>query len=129
MKFLWLIAVFMVFLIMKGFYDKKKANKQIDFIENHCHHIEGKKAPDLLKLELWQKAFISLIFGIVDKEGLSQFREVMLVVARKNGKSLMASSIIACKLFNCGEYGANAFCVAPKLDQANIVYNAFLRSS
>ena len=105
------------------FFDQKKANKAIRFIENFCHHCEGRD--DLLKLELWQKAIVSVIFGIVGKDGLRQFREVVIIVARKNGKSLFAAAIIAYCVFLDGEYGAKVFCVAPKLDQADLVYSAF----
>ena len=105
------------------FYDHKKAQRAIIFIETFCHHCEGRD--DLLKLELWQKAALSLIFGIVDATGARQFREVILIVARKNGKSLLAAAIIAYMIFFDGEYGAKAYCLAPKLDQAEIVYNAF----
>lgn len=104
-------------------YDGKKANRAIRFIENFCHHCEGRD--DLLKLELWQKAAVSVIFGIVGADGLRQFREVVIIIARKNGKSLFAAAIIAYCLFADGEYGAKIFCVAPKLDQADIVYSAF----
>ena len=103
------------------YYDNKKANKAIRFIENFCHHCEGRS--DLMKLELWQKAIVSAMFGIVDKDGVRQFREVVVIVARKNGKSLLASAIANYHLFLDGEYGAKVFCVAPKLDQADIIYN------
>ena len=73
-------------------YDEGKAEKAIKFIENFCHHSEGRN--DLLKLELWQKAIVSAIFGIMDKKtGYRQFREVFIVVARKNGKTLFAAAI------------------------------------
>lgn len=107
----------------KLFYSEKKASKAIRFIETFCHHCEGRS--DLLKLELWQRAAVSVIFGIVDAEGLRQFREVIIVVARKNGKTLFAAAIIAYAVFLDGEYGAKVFCVAPKLDQAELVYSAF----
>lgn len=103
------------------FFDQKKANKAIKFIETFCHHCEGRN--DLIKLELWQKALVSAIFGIVDENGVRQFREVIIIVARKNGKSLFASAIANYCLFLEGEYGAKIFCVAPKLDQADIIYN------
>ena len=105
------------------FFDAKKANRAIKFIENFCHHSEGRN--DLLTLELWQKAMISVIFGIVDGAGVRIFREVFIVIARKNGKSLLAAAIIAYCVYLDGEYGAKVYCVAPKLDQADIVYNAF----
>lgn len=105
------------------FYDKKKANGAIEWIEGHCFHTEGPLAPGYLKLELWQKALISCIFGLVDKDGLRQFREVMLVVGRKNGKSLLASAIAKYVWWVDGGYGAKVYNIAPKLDQANIIYN------
>lgn len=105
------------------FFDQKKANRAIKFIQSFCHHCEGRD--DLLKLELWQKAFVSVVFGIVGADGLRQFREVVLIIARKNGKSLFAAAIIAYCTFLDGEYGAKVYCVAPKLDQADIVYSAF----
>ena len=103
------------------YYDNKKANKAIRFIENFCHHCEGRS--DLIKLELWQKAIVASIFGIVDKDGVRQFREIVVVIARKNGKSLLASGIANYCLFLDGEYGAKIYCVAPKLEQAEIIYN------
>ncbi len=105
------------------YYDAEKTQLAIDFIETFCRHSEGRS--DLLKLELWQKAAIAAIFGIVDKKGLRIFREVFLVVARKNGKTLFASAIIAYVKFLDGEYGAKIFCLAPKLEQAAKVYDGF----
>ena len=105
------------------YFDDRKANRAIKFIENFCHHCEGRD--DLITLELWQKATVSLMFGIVDEDGLRIFREVMLIIARKNGKSLFASACIAYMAYLDGEYGAKIYCLAPKLEQAAIVYNNF----
>lgn len=106
-------------------FDQKKANNAISFIERFCHHNKGALAPGTLKLSLWQKAFVSLLFGIVDPDGLRHYREVLLVVGRKCGKTLLASAIIAYMVYADGEYGAEVYCVAPKLDQADLVYSAF----
>ena len=105
------------------FFDAAKANRAIEWIEGHCFHTEGPLAPGALSLELWQRAMISAIFGIVDKEGNRQFREVLLLVARKNGKSKIASSIADYVFRVDGGYGAKVYCLAPKLEQADIVYN------
>ena len=105
------------------FFDGNKANNAIDWIENHCFHTEGVLAPGLLKLEVWQKAMLSAIFGIVDENGNRFFREVFLVVARKNGKSLLASAIGNYEWRVDGGYGSRVFCIAPKFDQADIIYN------
>lgn len=105
------------------FYDQKKGNGAVDWIESHCYHTEGALAPGNFKLELWQKALVSAIFGIVDSNGLRQFREVCLLVGRKNGKSLLASSIAKYEWMVDGGYGARIYTIAPKLDQADIIYN------
>lgn len=105
--------------------DDRKANLAIKFIENFCHHCEGRD--DLITLELWQKATVCLMFGIVDEDGLRVFREVFLVMGRKNGKSLFASACIAYMSYLDGEYGAKTYCLAPKLEQAAIVYENFYK--
>ena len=105
------------------FFDAKKANHAIDWIEEHCFHTEGPLAPNNIKLELWQRAILSAMFGIVDENGTRHFREVVLVVGRKNGKSLFVSGIGDYVWRSVGGYGARVFCVAPKLEQADIIYN------
>ena len=115
--------------LMKGlqekqfFFDIRKANAAIDWIENHCFHTEGPLAPENLILEVWQKAMVSAIFGIMDEKGNRQFKEVFLVVARKNGKSLFAAALANYIWRLDGGYGARVFCIAPKFDQADIIYN------
>lgn len=126
----WIIKIFEI--LVKGiengdwYYDDKKANKCIKFIETFIHHSKGRN--DNLKLELWQKAIVCAIFGIVREDGRRQFREVILIVARKNGKSLFASAIMSCMVFIDGEYGADLYCLAPKLEQANIVFDNFYQT-
>lgn len=105
------------------FFDGKKANGAIEWIEAHCYHTEGDLAPSLIKLEVWQKAMISCIFGIVDEKGKRQFREIFLVIGRKNGKSKLASSIAEYMFRVEGGFGTRIFCIAPKLDQTDIIYN------
>ena len=41
------------------YFDDRKANRAITFIENFCHHCEGRD--DLITLELWQKVSINSI--------------------------------------------------------------------
>ena len=104
-------------------FDQKKATAAVDWIEEHCFHTEGPLAPGNLKLALWQKAFVSAVFGIVDADGNRHFREILLVVARKNGKSLLAAAIAKYIWWIDGGYGARVYTLAPKLDQAEIIYS------
>ena len=107
------------------FYNHKKAAAAIAFIENFCRHHEGELAPGLIKLELWQKAFLSVLFGIVDADGLRHFRQCFLTIGRKNGKTLLGAAIACYMSFLDGEYGARVYFAAPKLEQANLCFNAY----
>lgn len=107
----------------KFFFDQKRANDAISWIESHCFHTEGVLAPGQLKLEAWQKAIISAMYGIRDANGNRQFREILLVVGRKNGKSAFATAIANYEFREVSGYGARIYCIAPKLDQADIIYN------
>ena len=104
-------------------YNGSEANRAIDWIETHCFHVEGELAPGNIKLEVWQKALLSCVFGLFDPGADNPaFREVVLIIARKNGKSLLASCIANYILQVKGGYGARIYTVAPKLEQAEIIY-------
>ena len=109
----------------RWFFDQRKANNAIRFIEKFCHHNKGPLAPQRIKLSLWERAGISLIFGIVDAEGVRQFKEIMWLVGRKQGKSLIASGIGNYVAYVAGEYGSEIYYLAPKLDQADLCFSAF----
>ena len=117
-------------VIIKGlaegrwFYDEKLAQNAIGFIERFCHHYKGVLAPKRLKLSLWQRAELSLIFGIVDGTGKRQFREVFEVVGRKQGKTLKAGAIGTYMGYAAGEFGSECYLLAPKLEQADLVYSS-----
>ena len=108
----------------RWFYDQRKASNAIRFMERFCHHNKGPLAPQRLKLSLWERAGISLIFGIVDEEGLRQWKEVMWLVGRKQGKTLIAAGCGNLMAYT-GEYGSEIYYLAPKLDQADLCFSAF----
>ena len=105
-------------------YSDSLAQNAVRFIERFCHHYKGAMAPKRIRLSLWEKAAISLIFGIVDGEGRRQFREVFWVVGRKQGKTLLAAAIATYMAYAAGEYGSEVYFLAPKLDQADLCYSA-----
>lgn len=109
----------------RWFFDQRKANNAIRFMEKYCHHNKGPLAPQRIRLSLWERANISLIFGIVDEEGLRQFTEVMWLVGRKQGKTLLAGGIGNYMAYVAGEYGSEIYYLAPKLDQADLCFSAF----
>ena len=125
----WILLLYEMIIanIENGTYifNQQKANRAIKFIETFCRHNKGKLAPGRLKLSLWQKAFVSTLYGIVDENGKRVFREVALFVGRKCGKTLLAAALICYEAYVDGEYGSEIYCVAPKLDQSDLVFSAF----
>ena len=109
----------------RWFYDHKLAMNAVGFIERYCHHYKGTMAPRRIKLDLWEKASISLIFGIVDNTGKRQYTEVFWLVGRKQGKTMLAGAIGNYMAYAAGEYGSEIYYLAPKLDQADLCYSAF----
>ena len=103
-------------------YDNARANHAIEFIENYCRHSKGKMGGKPVVLELWEKALIATIFGFVDIEGNRKYREALLIVGKKNGKSLIASCIGLYMQLGDGELGPEVYAVATKKDQAKIVW-------
>lgn len=104
-------------------YDSHKANHAIEFIENYCKHSKGKMGGKPFILEVWQKALVAATFGIVHKiSGLRKYKEVLLVVARKNGKSTLAAGIGLYMQLADGEPGAEIYACATKKDQAKIIW-------
>ena len=104
-------------------YSHQKANHAIEFVENYCKHSKGKMGGKPFIMELWQKAIVAATFGMVSKvDGTRKHREVILVVARKNGKSTLASAIGLYLQIADGEPGAEIYAVATRKDQAKVIW-------
>ena len=106
------------------FYDHRLAQNAITFIERFCHHYKGKMAPRRIRLSLWERASIALIFGIVDGTGRRQFVQVFWAIGRKMGKTLLTAAIATYMAYAAGEYGSEIYFLAPKIDQADLCYSA-----
>lgn len=104
-------------------FDQQKADHAVVFIERYCKHSKGKMGGKPLILELWQKALIEAVFGFVGAEtGLRKYDEVLLVVARKCGKSTLAAAVGLYLMVADGEPGAEIYTAASKKDQAKIIW-------
>ena len=104
-------------------YDSDRAEHAIGFIEQYCKHSKGTVAGKPFILELWQKALIGAMFGIVNKiDGTRKYQEVVLIVARKNGKSTLAAAVGLYLMIADGELGPEIYTVATKKDQAKIIW-------
>ena len=104
------------------YYSVKRANHVIEFFENFCRHSKGKFGGQKVELELWEKAVLATIFGFIDIEGNRKYREALINVGRKNGKSLLASGVGLYMLLADGEPGPEVFSAATKREQAKIIW-------
>jgi len=105
------------------FYSPARANHVLEFAENYCKLSKGAGAGKAVQLELWEKAHLAAVFGFVDINGYRQCRESVLIVGKKNGKSLLASIVGLYMLVGDGEPGPEVYAVATKKDQAKIIWN------
>jgi phage terminase large subunit-like protein len=110
----------------KWMFDNRLATRPVDFIETLCKHSKGEWMGKPIQLELFQKAFISALFGFVDENGVRRFKETFFLVARKNGKSTLLSGIMLYMLIADGEGGAQVVSAATKREQSSIVFNECL---
>ncbi|KGT40535.1 terminase large subunit [Bacillus cereus] len=105
-------------------YNANRANHAIEFVENFCKHSKGKMGGKPFLLELWQKAMTAALFGFVHKiDGIRKYREFMLIVARKNGKSAWGSAIALYLMVADNEPGPEIVSAATKKDQAKIIWS------
>lgn len=105
-------------------FDENRAEKPIRFIEQFCKHSKGEWAGKPVKLELFQKAFISALFGFIHADtGLRKYKETLFMVARKNGKSTMLAGLALYMMIADNEPGAEVYSTATKKDQARIIFD------
>ena len=95
------------------YYSPARANHIIEFIENFCRHSKGKMGGKPVVLELWEKALLATVFGFIDIEGNRKYREAILIVGKKNGKSLIASCVGLYLQVGDNEPGPEVYAVAP----------------
>lgn len=93
------------------YYSHKRANHVIEFVENYCRHSKGKMGGKPVILELWEKAMLATIFGFVDIDGNRKYTEAILIVGKKNGKSLIASCIGLYLQIGDGELRGGSFVI------------------
>lgn len=104
-------------------YDTTDADKRIDFIENCLRLTKSPFYGKQFKLELFQKAFISVLYGFKMTDGTDRFQKALLLIARKNGKSEFCSALLLTEMIMGGK-GLDIVCSSNDDNQANILYQA-----
>lgn len=111
------------FNVPPGFYlDLEAAIRAINFFSDCLTHVKGALAGQAIDLEPWQQAVIGNMFGWKREDGFRRYREIMVYVPRKNGKTTLASGICNYLLFCDGEPGAEIYCAAADAEQAALVF-------
>ena len=100
------------------YFDEAVGERPITFVERFCKQSQGTLG-ESLTLELFQKAFIQLLFGWLERAtGYRRFRETLFLVGRKNGKSTLLAALALYMLVADYEGAAEIYSVATKKDQA-----------
>lgn len=108
--------------------DFADSEKRIRFIERECRHSEAPFAGKPFILMPWQKAVIEAVFAIKfynEEVGrfVRKYQEILLVVARKNGKTPLAAAIALAE-WCCGEMGTKILFGSNDYDQADLLFMA-----
>ncbi|WP_035425381.1 terminase large subunit [Atopobium fossor] len=107
-------------------YDREKATHPEKFIEQFCYIPSGKLGQKF-KLELYQKFIIGLIFGFVGADGVREFNEALIIMARKCGKTSLVSAIQQYMLVADGEGAPQVYSIATTEAQAALCYGAAVK--
>lgn len=105
-------------------YDTTDAYERIHFMENCIKLTKSPFYGKPMKLMLWQKAFIEVVYSFkMADTGFDRFKKIILLIARKNTKSETCSALGNCELI-LGSDGADIVCSSNDDNQASIIYDA-----
>lgn len=103
-------------------FDEVAAQKAIDFFHECLTHIEGAVACEPFILQPWQQAIVGNLFGWKRPDGTRRYRESLVYVPRKNGKTPLMAGIASYVMLCDGESGAQCYCAAADTDQATYLF-------
>ncbi len=102
-------------------FDEEKGWRPIRFIEKKCHPTKGSFKH--LVMQPWQHFVVGSMFGWINKStGVRRYRESLIFVARKNGKTELESGLADYMAGFDGENGPNVYFLANSQKQASLLY-------
>ena len=105
----------------KYHYDEKPGDLRIEFIETFCKHTKSPFNGMPFKLTLWEKAILQVAYGFkMSDSKFRRFNEVVLLIARKNGKTTFVAGIDLAEFFL--SKGVDIVCASNTSEQANILF-------
>ena len=115
-------------------YDTRDADTRIDFMENCIRLTKSPFYGKPMKLMLWQKAFIEVVYSFKmrdrtytdaygNEKHVDRFQKIVLLIGRKNTKSETCSALELTESI-VGNEGADLVCSSNDDIQASILYDA-----
>lgn len=105
----------------RWYYNEKLANKPIEFAEKFCKQSKDKWRGQPVQYLPWQKAALSAIYGIVERDtDFRKHQRSLILVGKKNGKTTMCAPI---GLYETTKKGNEVYCAANAMEQASIIWN------
>ena len=104
----------------RWYYNPKLASKPIDFGERFCRQSKDEWRGQPIQYLLWQKAALSAIYGIVERESdVRKHQRVFTLVGKKNGKTTMVAPVA---LYETARKGNEVYSAANALQQSRIIW-------
>lgn len=104
-------------------YDTTSADLRISFMEGCVRLTKSPFYGKPMKLMLFQKAFISAMYGFKMKDGVDRFQRILLLIARKNTKSETCSALLLTEMI-MGGHGLDIVASSNDDNQASILTDA-----
>lgn len=105
-------------------FDVEKATRPVRWIEKFTCFPEGEKMGKPFILEDYERTAVELGFGFVDDDGIRQFKQILMMLARKNGKTSLLAAIMLYCLCADGELGGEVYCLANSEQQSRKCWGA-----
>ena len=104
------------------YFEPAKAKHVLDFFEECLIFVEGDKGGKPFHLEVWQKSIVANLYGWMRPDGSRRYRESLIYVPRKNGKTPLISGLVLYGLFCEEEPGNQIYSAAGDKAQASLIY-------
>lgn len=108
--------------VTSGFYFDEQEAKRALAVSLMLRQAKGEWVGKPFILEPWQCAIVYILFGWRQEDGTRRFREAIIEVARKNGKTTFAAYLCIMMLMFDGEYGAEIYSAAVDQNQSKICW-------
>lgn len=109
------------------YFDQASAEKACEFFPKFLCHYKGDFSGQPFKLMPWQVFIVWNLFGWKKESGRRRFSQAFILIARKNGKTILCAGLSLLLAMADDEAGAEVYATATKIEQANIIFGDALQ--